>query len=91
MSNKFESKDPVSDDIYNSLKWERIHTSDIKFGTVEFVEPINLSEEGIEGISFYIKGTSGQIDIINISIDDKVEGLYEGLLLKIERAVVPAN
>lgn len=62
MSNKFECKDPwgnlgISEDVYNSLKWERIHPYDIKPGAIEFVEPIDESEEGIEGVSFFMKNT----------------------------------
>ena len=82
----------ISDDVFNSLKWERINASDIKPGSIEFVEPVDESEEGIEGISFYMKNSNGQINIINMFVDEQVENdLSLGSLLKIERAIVPSK
>ena len=97
MSNRFKSKDQwenlgISDDVFNSLKWERINASDIEPGSIEFVEPVDESEEGIEGIIFYMKNADGQINIVNMSVDEKVENdLLLGSLLKIERAVIPSK
>lgn len=94
MSNRFKSKDQwknlgISDEVFNSLKWERINASDIKCGVIKFVEAVNENKEGIEGISFYMKNANGQINIINIFVDDEVENeLFLGSLLKIERAVI---
>ena len=97
MSNRFESKDlwenlGISDEVFNSLKWERIQTSDIKPGSIEFVEQVGVSEKGIEGISFCIKNADGQINIINILVDEEVKNdLLLGSLLKIERAIIPSK
>lgn len=97
MSNKFESKDPwgnlgISENVYNSLKWERIHPYDIEPGTVQFFEPIDEDEEGFEGVSLFMKNADGQITIINIGVDEEVENeLLLGSLLKIERAVIPSK
>lgn len=97
MSNKFESKDPwgklgISEDEYNSLKWERIHPYEITPGTIEFFEPIDEDEKGFEGVSLFMQNTDGEITIINIGIDEEVENeLLLGSLLKIERAVIPSK
>ncbi|MEG1619794.1 MAG: hypothetical protein RSB90_10295 [Eubacterium sp.] len=97
MSNKFEGKDPwgnlgISEDQYNSLKWERIHPYEITPGTVHFFEPVDEDEEGFEGLLLFMKNTDGQITIINIDIDWDVEDeLLLGSLLKVERAVIPSK
>lgn len=94
MSNRFKSKDPwenlgISDDVFNSLKWERINASDIKPGEIEFVEAVGENEEGI---SFCMKNADGQINIINILVDEEVKNdLLLGSLLKIERAIIPSK
>ena len=94
MSNAIKTKKSwedlgISEETFNSLKWERINASEIPLEIIEVVESLEEVKEGIGGISFYLKSADGQINIINIFVDEDVEGNYEGSLLKIERAVVP--